>query len=185
MVEKALILLIGVLLGGIGHVVVDCVLLYLRRKAVGRALLEDIRHVAREASRVAELAEEIATNLHDEALRDDEIPSLLVPLWEAALKDLTQLPQKHLRDLTCLYAQVGHVNLALHIVQRRRAKAREVVREAMKGLKAGGAAVPMYFIEEVKRAAQEVATACRSLGEASTLERLGKLGPLVNSWSKT
>ncbi len=109
--EGLFILLVGILVGGLIKVLVDCVLLRFRRRAVTKALLVEIRACRSTAKSLGHwLDEHVLKNWKESVFRKQYLHTIDKPLWDAALKDLRQLPPHYLAGLVSFYSFTDSIN---------------------------------------------------------------------------
>lgn len=109
--ENLLFLLLGVLIGGLIKVAVDQLLLCFRRRAVSRALLAEIRACCVSAECLGHwFAEHVLPEGVMGVLRKQYLHTIDKPLWDGAVKDLGQLPPRHLDRLVTFYAFAESIN---------------------------------------------------------------------------
>ncbi len=173
--EAFLLILLGVVIGGALNVVVARVTLRLRRRAITKALLADVKFCCAKAEGIGGYLQELVIPQWEAGHYSASYPTAIsTSFWEACLRDIDQLPQTNLKRLLAFYQFAQHINMGLGVMQSEQ-KLSEQLALGGRFQEPEGRDIAKAFRVSVLQKAHLTAGMCRRFASYKNIGKLGEL----------
>ena len=101
----------GAVFGGVSQILVDLLRSWRSRRAVGKALLAEVRACcALAATHEHYLSDHLLKDWATQSLKRQFFSHFRTPLWDAGTRDVLRLPRPHLERLVAFHAYLGSID---------------------------------------------------------------------------
>ena len=172
MTYTLIILVVGILVGGGLRIAVNEILLWLRRREVGKALLVEIKACCTKAKNHAHYSDEhiLQGDWLRNVLQKQYLHTIDKPLYDACLKNPSQPPTHHLDKLVLFHDFVGVINHKIYAFREEQERLEHLANKPNADVKQCES-----ITRALGRLVHTTARMCDELKQCQSIEKLGDL----------